>query len=116
MAKLRARIIDRNRFSKRYPFIKGPKRLTYLGDDDLAIELGTIVFDNESSKKFNFEAPFKDTNYIVVATPRDTASASDGSAQVSLSVNSDGIDKSFVTIIASARFTGEADVIAIRVG
>ena len=85
MAKLRGRIIDRNRYSKRYPFIRAPKRYSYLGDEDLAIELGTLTFTDESEKRFTFERQFNSTNYVVVATPRDTAAADN--AQVSLMVD-----------------------------
>tara|TARA_Y100000310_G_scaffold297699_1_gene330930 strand:- start:146 stop:493 length:348 start_codon:yes stop_codon:yes gene_type:complete len=115
MGKLRARIIDRNRYSKRYPFIRGPKRYSYMGDADLSIELGTLTFTGEKEKKFVFEANFPDTNYVVMATPRDTG-GTNVDAQVSLMVDSSTLDRSFVTIIASAKFTGQVDVLAIRVG
>ena len=114
MGKLRGRIIDRNRYSKRYPFIRAPKRFTYLGDDYLAIELGTISFDEESQKTFTFEAPFENTDFVVMATARGTDAR--GSAQVSLMVDAASLDRSSVTIIASSPFTGQVDVIAIKVG
>tara|TARA_A100001037_G_C14929553_1_gene535398 strand:- start:477 stop:830 length:354 start_codon:yes stop_codon:yes gene_type:complete len=116
MGKIRGKIIDRNRYSKRYPFVRAPKRYTYLGDDELSIELGTITFSNETVKQFNFEASFNDTDYAVMAMPRDSAAAADGSAQVSLMVDGSTVDRSFVRIIASAPFTGQVDVIAIKVG
>jgi len=50
-----------------------------------------------------------------MATPRDTGGTG-VDAQVSLMVDSSTLDRSFVTIIASAKFTGEVDVLAIRVG
>ncbi len=115
MGKIRGKIIDRNRYSKRYPFVRAPKRFTYLGDANLSIELGTVSFDNESEKQFTFEASFPDTDYVVMATPRDTDNNS-ASAQVSLMVDGSTIDRSFVRIIASSPFTGEVDVIAIKVG
>jgi len=116
MGKIRGKIVDRNRYSKRYPFIRAPKRYTYLGDDYLAIELGTLTFDKETVKQFNFEAPFADTNYVVMATPRDTAGDAVGSAQVSIMVDGSTLDRSFVRIIASDEFTGQVDVVAIKVG
>ena len=116
MSKLRARIFDRNRYAKRYPFIKGPKRLTYMGDSDLSIELGSIKFDNESEKIFTFEAPFVDANYVVVATPRGASASDSMSSQVSLAVDASSLDKFQVKILASAKFTGWADVLAVRVG
>lgn len=115
MGKIRGKIIDRNRYSKRYPFVRAPKRFTYLGDADLAIELGTISFVDESEKQFTFEAAFPDTGYVVMATGRDLGNNST-SGQVSLMVDNSTIDRSFVKIIASAPFTGQVDVIAIRVG
>ena len=115
MGKIRGKIIDRNRYSKRYPFVRAPKRYTYLGDDNLSIELGTVSFDNETEKQFTFEAAFPDTDYVVMATARDTGGG-DVSAQVSLMVDGSTIDRSFVKIIASSPFTGEVDVIAIKVG
>lgn len=116
MGKIRGKIVDRNRYQKRYPFIRAPKRYTYLGDEYLAIELGTLTFNNEKVKQFNFEAPFADTNYVVVATPRDSTTDTGGSAQVSIMVDGTTIDKSFVRIVASDEFTGMVDVIAIKVG
>ena len=116
MGKIRGRIVDRNRYAKRYPFIRAPKRYTYLGDEYLAIELGTLTFTNDTEQQFNFEAPFSDNDYTVMATPRDTATNAAGSAQVSLMVDGSTIDRSFVRIIASSPFTGQVDVIAIRVG
>ena len=114
MGKLRGRIIDRNRYSKRYPFVRAPKRYTYLGDEYLAIELGTISFSNEVEKRFNFESPFANTEYVVLATARQDRNAD--SAQVSLMVDASSLDRSFVDILASSAFTGQVDVIAIKVG
>jgi len=114
VSSLRGRLIDRNRFSKRYPFVKAPKRPTYMGTSALAIELGTLQFNNESEKTFTFEAAFPDANYNVVAMPRETAATSDGSAMVSLAVDGNTLDRNQVTIKASAKFTGQVDVVAIR--
>ncbi len=114
MGKLRGRIIDRNRYAKRYPFVKGPKRYSYMGDDDLIIELGTIAFNDESEKTFTFERQFADTDFTVMAMPRDTGGAND--AQVSLMVDGSTVDRSFVKILASHKFTGQVDVLAIKVG
>ena len=116
MGKIRGRIVDRNRYSKRYPFVRAPKRYTYLGDEYLAIELGTLTFKNETVRQFDFEAPFTDTDYVVMATARDNTSDTEGSAQVSLMVDGSTLDRSFVRIIASSPFTGQVDVIAIKVG
>jgi len=116
MSSLRAKIIDRNRYSKKYPFVKGPKRPTYLGDDDLALELGSLTFTNENAKTFTFEAPFSDSQYTVVAIPREISAVADGSAMVSLVIDGLTADNTKVTIKASAKFTGKVDVLAIRIG
>jgi len=87
-----------------------------MGTQTLAIELGTLTFENESEKTFTFEASFPDTGYTVVAMPRDSKNTSDGSAMVSLAVDGTTIDSSKVTIKASSPFTGKVDVMAIRVG
>lgn len=115
MSSLRARLIDRNRFSKRYPFIKAPKRTTYMGSSDFAMELGTLTFSNESEKTFTFEAQFPDANYKVIAMPREAYTSSEGSAMVALAVDGNTLDRQQVTIKASAKFTGKVDIIAIRV-
>jgi hypothetical protein len=113
---LRARLFDRNRYTKKYPFVRAPKRETYMGTQTLAIELGTLTFENETEKVFIFEVQFPDTTYTVVAMPRDSKPTADGSAMVSLAVEGSTVDRKHVTIKASAPFTGQVDVMAIKVG
>lgn len=113
MARLKARSIDRNRLSKKYPFIRAPKRMGIFGDKDVIIELLTLTFANESTKTGRFEIPYSDTTYRVALSPRDTT-ASD-SANVVLFVDDDLSDISQVTVNSSAPFTGLVDVIIIRV-
>jgi hypothetical protein len=116
VSSLRARLFDRNRYAKKYPFVRAPKRETFIGTEALAIELGTLSFENESQKTFTFEAKFPDTGYTVVAMPRDSENSSGGSAMVSLAVDSASIDNSSVVIKASGPFTGKVDIMAIRIG
>ena len=116
MSTLRAKLFDRNRYTKKYPFVRAPKRETYIGTQALAIELGTLTFNNESEKTFVFEASFPDDSYSVIAMPRDSKPSADGSAMVSLAVNGLTQDAKQVTIKASAPFTGQVDVVAIRIG
>ena len=116
MSTLRARLFDRNRYTKKYPFVRAPKRETYIGTQTLAIELGTLTFNNETEKVFVFEAQFPDTSYTVVAMPRDSKPSAEGSAMVSLAVDGTTVDRQQVTIKASAPFTGQVDVMAIKVG
>jgi len=116
MAKVKGRIIDRNRYAKKYSLRRAPQRLTFIGDTDFSIELGSIKFNNESQKTFTFEAPFLNDNYSVMAMPRDTASNSAGSADVSLYIDNATFSRNSVVIKASMAFTGVVDVIAIKVG
>ena len=113
MARVKSRTIDRNRYSKKYPFIKAPKRLTFMGDKDTSIEVLKVSFNNESEKTVYFETPFPDDTYRVALSPRDTSSSN--SANVVLSVEDSASDSSKIKILASAEFTGEVDVIVIRI-
>ncbi len=112
MGSLRAKLIDLNRFSKRYPLIRAPKRMTYLGDEELAIEVGTISFNNSDTGTLNFETPFKDTSYQLAVTARNTGDT--GGADVNLYISAKLA--SSVTVKASAPFTGEVDVFVVKVG
>ena len=115
MAKARARLIDRNRYSKKYPFVRAPKRLTWIGDKQLAFELGSIEFSNEWQKTFTFEAPFEDDNFSVMAMPRDTTSRYLPGGNVNLYIPNTGLSRNSVTIVASAPFTGTVDIFAVRI-
>jgi len=114
MPKLRARLIDRNRYAKRYPLIRAPKRLTYLGETDIAMELGSVYFDNKDTGTLTFEIPLPDTSYQVVATARDSGN-SEG-ADVNIYIDGQNTTSESVTIKASALFTGYVDVFVVRVG
>ena len=111
MGSLRAKLVDRNRYAKRYPLVRAPVRTTYLGDSDLAIEVGSIYFDNAESGTLTFDARFVDTNYQVIAVARSSGIET---ADVNVFVT----DKSStsVTVQASSNFTGYVDVFAVRVG
>lgn len=110
MGSLRTRLIDRNRFAKRYPLIRAPARFTYIGDSDLNIEIGSIYFNNTDTGTLTYDAQFLDTNYQVVAVAR---SAGVETADVNVYVT----DKSqgSVTVGASSNFTGYVDIFAVRI-
>jgi len=114
MARLKAKSIDRNRLTKKYPFIRAPKRMSFISDNDVIIELLTATFTNESQKTLNFEKPMPDTTYRVAFSPRNTTGTD--SANVNLYVDDSQSDTSKITVLASAPFTGIVDVIIIRVG
>jgi len=112
MASLRGKIIDRNRYVKNYPFVKAPKRTTYIGDEYIVIEVGSITFTNTDSGTLTFDAPFDDSNYQIVAQAVDTAG--DGGANTVLYISAAG--QNSVTVRSSAPFTGRVDIIAMRLG
>lgn len=112
MGTLRGQLIDRNRLSKRYPLVRAPVRLTYIGDSDLAIEVGSIYFDNAESGVLTFDAKFIDTSYQIVATTREYGSAEAPNVNIYVTNKT----QSSVQLNASAPFTGYVDVFAVRVG
>ncbi len=114
MGSLRAKLIDRNRYGKRYPFIRAPKRMTYLGDEYLAIEVGSLTFTEDTSATLNFEAKFPDNNYQVVAIARDTTDSDN--ANVNVFIDAANTSQNEVTVKTSAPFTGVVDIIALRLG
>ncbi len=113
MSKIKARTIDRNRFNKKYPLVRTPKRLSFVGDSDLQIEILTVNFSNEDSKEVNFESEYPDTDFRILLSPRDTTSSD--SAQVTLAIDSSQTNTAKAKIEASAPFTGIVDVVVIRV-
>ena len=113
MAKLVGRIRDRNRFTKKYSFVRAPKKLVLETEGTLEIELLTLTFNNQSSQTGTYEIPFEDTGFRVLISPRDTSSTD--SANVSLSVDDNLSDQYQVTVNASAPFTGVVDVVTLRV-
>ena len=114
MGSLRARLIDRNRWSKRYPFVRAPKRLSYIGDENLAIEVGSIYFEGTDTGTLNFEASFTDTNYQIVAQARAGNDA--GGANVIIYIDGILTDQDKVVVKSSAPFTGYVDILAVKVG
>ena len=113
MARLNARRKDKNRFTKRYPFLRAPSRYVLETTQTIELEYLAIEFSNSSQESGFFESPFTDTNYRLMMSPRDTTGGD--SANVALSVLDSLTDTSKVTITASAPFTGIVDVVAIRV-
>ena len=113
MSSLRVRLIDRNRFSKRYPLVRAPVRTTYYGDSDFAVEVASVFFDNVDSQTLNFDAPFLDANYQILAVARNSVETGTGTANVNVYVD----DKTLTSIrlVASSNFTGYVDVFAVRI-
>ena len=114
MARLNARRRDKNRFTKKYPFLRAPSRFAFETTETIELEVLTLQFNNQSQATGMYEKPFDDTNYRVMISPRDTTS--EDSANVALSVLSSLTDTSKVTVTSSAPFTGVVDVVVIKVG
>ena len=114
MSSLRAKIFDRNRYAKRYPLIRAPKRMTYRGDTELAIEVGSIYFDNASEGTLVFDFAFNDSGYQAIALARDSTGSE--SADVNLYIDSLNSNEKEIIIKSSAPFTGYVDILAVRVG
>lgn len=114
MAKMKGRLFDRNRLSKKYPYVRAPKRNVYVGDKNLEMEILQVNFVNESSKEIKFEFPFTNSEYQVALTPRQTAGDAD-SASVNLTVDPNGRSATGFTIRASAPFTGKVDVMVVKI-
>jgi len=109
MATTSTKIIDKNRFSKRYPLIRSPVRTTYIMTSEVSLEIGSVYFDNASSGVLIFDVPFSDVDFRVAASVRDIGI---GTANVNISISELTVDH--VSIQSSAAFTGYVDVIAIR--
>lgn len=113
MSRIKSRVIDRNRFTKKYPLVRAPKRETFIGDSDLQIEVMTLDFNNVSEVTANYEEPYPDSNIRILLSPRDTTSSD--SAQVTVAVDDAETNETSLKVISSAPFTGKVDVVIIRV-
>jgi len=110
MPSLKGKLIDRNRFSKRYPLIRAPKRMTYMGDTDLAMEVGSITFTDADEGTLTYEVRLPDSDYQVVALARSSETEG-GDVNVWVSAVTD----TYVTVNTSAKFTGYIDILAVKV-
>ena len=113
MSRIKARVIDRNRFTKKYPLIRAPRRESFIGDSDLQLEVMTLEFNNQSEVVASYEVPYPDTNFRILLSPRDTTN--EDSAQVTVAVDDSVTNESLLKVISSAPFTGKVDVVIIRV-
>ena len=114
MGRISGKSFDRNRLSKKYPFVKAEKRATFVGDKNLIMEMGTIKFANETEKDFFFEIPFIDDLYNIMLVVRDTGTGE--SAHVNVYVDNTHSNDKKIRVVASAAFTGQVDIVAVKVG
>ena len=112
MGTLRAKLVDRNRLAKRYPLIRAPARFSYLGDANMAIEVGSVFFNNTDTGTLTYDVSFPDEAYQVVATTREYGNAEAPNVNIFIT----GKTRNSVTLNASAAFTGYVDVFAVRIG
>jgi len=80
----------------------------------MAMEMGSVYFDNADTGILTFEIPLVDDNFQVVATPRDSGDA--GGADVNVYIDGLNTTSEKVVIKTSALFTGYVDVFAVRLG
>ena len=111
MGSLRVRLIDANRYSKRYPLVRAPVRTTYMGTTQMSVEIGSIYFDNSESGTLVFDVPFSDSSYQVAAIAR-----SNGTETADVNVYITDKNQNSVTVNASSNFTGYVDIFAVRAG
>ena len=107
MANTTGRLIDRNRWTKCYPYTRRPSRHTFMSDRIITIELGKLTFTNSSSEILTFDVPFDNSDYNIVATARDE--------NVNVFVDPSGTGVGQCTVATSAPFTGTVDVMAIYI-
>ena len=112
MARITGKLRDRNRFTKKYPFVRAPKREILESTGTIILEFLSLEFSNEDTKTGDYETPFTDSDFRVLLSPRDTTA--EDSANVSLVVDNVS-NTTTVKVNASAPFTGIVDVIAIKV-
>ena len=113
MSRIKSRIVDRNRYEKKYPVVRVPKKPSFLGDSNLEVEVLTVNFENQDSKDVFFGVKYENTDFRILLSPRDTTA--EDSAQVTLAIDDALTDTSKTRIEASAPFTGIVDVVIIRV-
>ena len=100
---------DLNRFRKIYPYIRRRIASKYVIEEEMIVETGTLIFDNENEKAHAFTSTFPTTPSIS-AVAVDT----DGSANVNIFVSS--ISTTSVTFKSSNNFKGSVSFQAIYVG
>jgi len=113
MSRLNSKLIDRNRYNKKYPFVRAPKRFTYYGDGDLNMEAGTIYFDGQTNGYYDFEVPFSDSDYNVTLTARDLGGGVPSG--LSFYVDNNKSTSSRLWVSTSQPFEGSIDFLAIKI-
>ena len=48
MGRYKGRSVDRNRYGKQYSFRRAPRRMSFVGDQNVIMEMGILTFSNET--------------------------------------------------------------------
>lgn len=104
------RLRDKTRFQKQYPARRQEPQYELVVDAEelKTVETALITFTNEETKTYTFGVRFSATP-VVVVTPADSTTPSDGQVNLHLSA----VSSALVTISASAPFTGTVSLIAV---
>lgn len=101
---------DLNRFRKVYPFIRREPRHTFISDEPIIIEVGTLEFDS-SEETYFFSEPFTSAPII---TGISVDSQSNNGADVNIFVAL--VTKTRVVFESSQEFNGTVHFHAMQVG
>lgn len=100
-----------NRFRKAYPFIREAPVNSYIGDNQLTLEVGEVTFTGADSATYSFNEAFASAPTV---TAISVDSESNDEANVNIFVTS--ISTTNVTFESSQTFTGKVQFHAILVG
>ena len=102
---------DRNRFKKVYPYIRRKPVSSLMSDDEVVLEVGSVVFtDTSGPVEHTFSETFR-TAPSVTAVAVDNES--NNAADINIFIKS--VSTTAVTFESSANFTGTVDFQAIMI-
>lgn len=108
MARFTYRKVDRNRFTKIYPYVRFPPRIAFEFDEfpgESAVEAGKVTFTDSDSETYTFTGTYSSAPSVVISTVDSTAS---NNTNVSVTITS--ISTTSATITSSSPFTGQVHI------
>jgi len=108
VAKLTYRKVDRNRFTKIYPYVRFPPRVAYQFDQfpgDSVVEAGKITFADSDSGTYTFTGSYASVPSVIISTVDST-----GNNQTNVSITVSSVTTAQVVVTASSKFTGQVHV------
>ena len=105
MARFAYRKVDRNRFTKVYPYVRFPPRIAFEFDEfpgDSSVEAGKLIFTNSSSEVYTYTGSYTSIPAVIISS---VDSSGNGLTNVSLTITA--ISTTQVTVSASSNFTGQ---------